>query len=97
MQHRKRDHGGVHGHCHDLAMGEIDHARDAEDHRKAEDEEKRGQDDPATRLATRLAAMPDDTQERLINWGYAVCDAAMRRWVDHSLPPPAGFPYPRGV
>ena len=49
------------------------------------------------RLATRLAAMPDDTQERLINWGYAICDAAMRRWVDHSLPPPAGFPYPRGV
>jgi hypothetical protein len=43
------------------------------------------------RLATRLAAMPDDTQERLINWGYAICDAAMRRWVDHSLPPPAGF------
>jgi NTE family protein len=49
------------------------------------------------RLATRLAAMPDDTQERLINWGYAICDAAMRRWVDSSLPPPAGFPYPRGV
>ena len=49
------------------------------------------------RLATRLAAMPDDTQERLINWGYAICDAAMRRWVDHTLPPPAGFPYQRGV
>ena len=48
-------------------------------------------------LPTRLAAMPDDLQERLINWGYAVCDAAMRRWVDHSLPPPAGFPYQRGV
>ena len=41
--------------------------------------------------------MPDDTQERLINWGYAICDAAMRRWVDRRLPPPKGFPYPRGV
>ena len=49
------------------------------------------------RLATRLAAMPDDTQERLINWGYAICDAAMRRWVDRRLPPPKGCPYPRGV
>lgn len=48
-------------------------------------------------LPTRLAALPDDIQERLINWGYAICDAAMRRWVDHTLPPPAGFPYPRGV
>jgi NTE family protein len=48
-------------------------------------------------LATRLAAMPDATQERLINWGYAICDAAVRRWVDRTLPPPAGFPYPRGV
>ncbi len=41
--------------------------------------------------------MPDDIQERLINWGYAICDAAMRRWVDASLPPPTAFPYPRGV
>ncbi len=48
-------------------------------------------------VATRLADMPDDTQERLINWGYAICDAAIRRWVDRSLPAPAAFPYPRGV
>jgi len=47
--------------------------------------------------ATRLAAMEDDLKERLINWGYAVCDAAMRAHVDPTLPPPAGFPYARGV
>jgi NTE family protein len=54
-------------------------------------------DDAATRLAhtgTRLAHMDDTLQERLINWGYAICDAAMRRWVDTSLPAPGGFPYP---
>ncbi len=43
---------------------------------------------------TRLASVPDVTQERLINWGYAVCDAAMRAHVDPTLAPPARFPYP---
>jgi NTE family protein len=33
-------------------------------------------------------------QEHLINWGYAICDAAMRKWVDPALRAPAGFPYP---
>jgi NTE family protein len=44
--------------------------------------------------ATRLKRMDAVVQERLINWGYAVCDAAMRRHVDPTLPSPAGFPYP---
>jgi len=43
---------------------------------------------------TRLKRMDDVLQERLINWGYAVCDAAMRRYFDATLPPPSGFPYP---
>ena len=47
------------------------------------------------RTATRLAHMDDTLQERLINWGYAISDAAMRRWVDTTLPAPGGFPYPR--
>ncbi|HVS33457.1 MAG TPA: patatin-like phospholipase family protein, partial [Thermoanaerobaculia bacterium] len=47
--------------------------------------------------ATRLAEMPDELQERLINWGYAITDAAMRKHVDKTLKAPAGFPYPRGV
>lgn len=49
------------------------------------------------RIATDLAAKDDATQERLINWGYAVCDAAIRGHFDSSLPAPNGFPYPRGV
>jgi NTE family protein len=32
----------------------------------------------------------------LINWGYAVTDAAIRRHVNPAVPPPA-FPYPGGV
>jgi NTE family protein len=42
---------------------------------------------------TRLAAVPDDEQERLINWGYAICDTAVRSHV----PPPqpkGSLPYP---
>jgi len=44
--------------------------------------------------ATRLDALASLAQERIINWGYAVCDAAMRRHVEGTLPPPSGFPYP---
>lgn len=43
---------------------------------------------------TRLAAMPELLQEQLINWGYAVCDAAMRKHADRKLVVPEGFPYP---
>jgi NTE family protein len=45
-------------------------------------------------LPTRLKRMPDDLQERLINWGYAVCDAALRKHVDPAIPRPESFPYP---
>lgn len=45
-------------------------------------------------VPTRLAKLDTDTQERLVNWGYAVCDAAIRQWVDKELPPPSDFPYP---
>jgi NTE family protein len=44
-------------------------------------------------VATRLQKMDGVTQERLINWGYAVCDAAMRTHVAPGTPPRA-FPYP---
>jgi NTE family protein len=42
---------------------------------------------------TRLAALEPVVQERLINWGYAVCDAAMRKHVDPGLPAAREFPY----
>lgn len=45
-------------------------------------------------VPTRLAHLGNRTQMRLINWGYAICDAAMRTHVDHALPAPADFPYP---
>jgi NTE family protein len=46
---------------------------------------------------TRLSELSDQTQERLINWGYAVCDAALRCHFDPKLAVPADFPYPSGV
>jgi NTE family protein len=45
-------------------------------------------------IATRLEGLPDLIQERLINWGYAVGDAGLRKHLDESAEPPAGFPYP---
>jgi NTE family protein len=46
-------------------------------------------------IETGLERLDANTQERLINWGYASCDAAMRRWVVPDAQPPTGFPYPR--
>jgi NTE family protein len=45
-------------------------------------------------IETRLAALDDLAQERLINWGYAVCDAALRKHVVPGLPAARDFPYP---
>jgi NTE family protein len=54
---------------------------------------------------TRLAAMDDRLQERLINWGYAICDAAIRKHCldflrekyQLQIKAPEGFPYKGGV
>ncbi len=47
-------------------------------------------------VKTRLARIEERWQERLINWGWAVTDAALRKHVNTTMP--AGqFPYPRGV
>jgi NTE family protein len=45
-------------------------------------------------VATRLKALDATLQEKIINWGYAVCDAALRRHVDGTLPAPIALPYP---
>jgi NTE family protein len=45
--------------------------------------------------------MPRNLQDRLMNWGYAVCDAALRAHVDKALQaklgvtitPPLRFPF----
>jgi NTE family protein len=45
-------------------------------------------------LSTRLATLDESTRQRLVNWGYAVADAALRSYVDVGLREPARFPYP---
>ena len=45
-------------------------------------------------LPTRLREIDAPLQERLINWGFAACDAAIRTRLDQALAAPAGFPYP---
>jgi len=46
------------------------------------------------RTPTRLKRMDDELQERLINWGYAVCDAALRKHASPGLQKGTGLPYP---
>ena len=50
--------------------------------------------DALAKTATRLKKLDSATQDRIINWGYAVCDAAVRKYYDAKLSPPAQFPYP---
>ena len=45
-------------------------------------------------IPTRLRRMDDAQQERLINWGYAVTDAGLRRHWHPDVAAPADFPYP---
>jgi NTE family protein len=45
-------------------------------------------------IATRLARLDAETQERLINWGYAISDAALRCYFNPALHRPAQLPYP---
>ena len=50
---------------------------------------------PLAETPTRLKRLSAEHQERLINWGYAVCDAAVRKhWPPLGAAPPNGFPYP---
>ncbi len=42
---------------------------------------------------TRLKAMGEQLQQRLVNWGYAVCDAAIRSHMNAAAPAPTGFPF----
>lgn len=44
---------------------------------------------------TRLAKLSRVHQERIMNWGYAVADAGMRKYVAQKASAPRGFPYPK--
>jgi NTE family protein len=46
------------------------------------------------RVPTRLKELDQSLQERLINWGFAVCDAALRTHVRPDLQKPDTLPYP---
>ena len=46
------------------------------------------------RVPTDLSAKPTQLQQRLINWGYAVTDAALRAWFSPAVHVQAAFPYP---
>lgn len=45
-------------------------------------------------VGTRLKKVDGALQDRLINWGYAVCDAAVRTYWNPALSQQAQFPYP---
>lgn len=52
--------------------------------------------DACMRLAetpTRLKRMPEELQKRLVNWGYAITDAAIRGHVDAATPAADRFPF----
>ena len=44
------------------------------------------------RLRTRLDAFSDEEQRRLIDWGYALCDAALRRRMPELVGAPGRLP-----
>jgi len=46
-------------------------------------------------VPTRLTKTPPLVQEQLINWGYAICDVAIRKWVEPGAQAPTAFPYPK--
>jgi NTE family protein len=48
-------------------------------------------------VPTRLDAVEETVQERLVNWGYAICDAGLRRHLDRDAARPLGFPYPEAA
>ncbi len=47
-------------------------------------------------IETRLTALSNHDQERIINWGFAVCDVAVRAYMKDfkDRPTPTGFMYP---
>ncbi len=46
---------------------------------------------------TRLKRLDKNRQQQLVNWGYAICDTAMRRWVSKEAAKPENLPYPEAA
>ena len=53
--------------------------------------------DELAKTPTRLAKIKNDDQERLINFGYAMAERAIRSWVDPNAFKPTKFPVGTGV
>jgi NTE family protein len=53
--------------------------------------------DELARTPTRLARMPVDLQNRLINFGYGMAERAIRSYFDKTALEPTAFPCPGGV
>jgi NTE family protein len=59
---------------------------------------------PLAEIPTRLQKMPTEQHDKLVNWGYAVCDAALRAHINSTLQAklavkiaaPTRFPFPGG-
>jgi NTE family protein len=51
--------------------------------------------DKLDEVATRLAGFAPDLQGRLINWGYVLCDAALRTRAGFGIPAAEGLPLPQ--
>jgi len=49
------------------------------------------------KIPTRLKQLDSGVQERLIDWGYGICDAALRKHFNPALPKTTRFPFQRGV
>ena len=45
-------------------------------------------------LSTRLGRLPVRTRRRVVNWGYAASDAALRTYYDPSIPAATAYPFP---
>src|SRR5205809_287171 len=56
-----------------------------------------GQTAELAKIPTRLKQLDATVQERLIDWGYAICDAALRKHFDPAFPKATRFPFQRGV
>jgi NTE family protein len=56
-----------------------------------------GRTSELAKIPTRLRRLDAGLQQRLVNWGYAICDTAIRRHFPQKDMPPAQFPYAGGV
>jgi len=79
-EHRKGTYWGIRGHVADYKLPSSMPAQPEQTEKLA-------------KVPTRLKELDGVTQERLVNWGYAICDTAMRRWVVGENAVEPHFPY----